>query len=80
MKTGLFVFYETPETYRGKITRQILYNEYFYETMERINKHMVEYGLAYEWKENMIKRLVSFVGYPVKLSKWKIFLSNVFLM
>lgn len=80
MRPHLFVFYETPETMRGSITKQMLYNEHFYETVERINNHMVEYDLTYEWKESMIKIIASSVGYPVKISKWKQFLANVFMM
>jgi hypothetical protein len=75
-----FCFMEVPMTYRGRITKQQLYNEYFYEHLERINEAMVSGNRTFEWKEKMIEQLVSLVGYPVKLSRWQNFLANSLMM
>jgi hypothetical protein len=59
---------------------QMIKNEYFYEHLEEINKHMVRSNLTYEWKLRMIETLVSISGWPVKLSRWQRFLANYLLM
>lgn len=65
-----FVFYSRSITFRGKSTQQFLDNEYFWEHLGRINQHMVQNDLSFEWKKLMIDHLVSLVGWPVKLSWW----------
>ena len=68
-----------PFTYRGKITAQQIKNEYFFEHLEEINKHMVKFDKTFEWKESMINTLVGLVGWPVKLSRWQNFLAKFFM-
>lgn len=80
MRDRPFVFYNMSHTYRGRITYQMIKNEYFYTHLELINQYMVEFNKTFEWKENMIKNLVSLCGWPVKLSKWQNFLANYLLM